>query len=458
MLPPGVPTLSPLLELSQIIIKIIRCQLLVDPGRILTIPLEEEVEEAMSATIAMKLVTCLETVPKKGSPMIEEAQEDLPEVITVETTLEMTEMKVETQEERMITMEEVVVGTNQKATNLLNLQLLTGENPRRMKLQNHQEDGEAMTLDNHLINRLLLILAVDGELLNLTLEDGAARLLSEMMEELPGETTLVEEEMITLAAGAITPWNKKTEEAHQPGLRGLMMTIDLVAEAAEVEVVPVAGQVETPELASNAMKKATWPRTAPILLPETTEEKAEVAVEAVEPASSANKKVIWLENALILTLEEEMTEEEEVEAEEEAPVVVVAAEETATATNVEKAVTLPENALKKEAMREVRDPTRDRGETMEALTAETLIMMTTTREVVMLAAGLVETMTPIPIMKAGELLVEAPQVGTSRLSHQHLRMKEAGEALAVSPNHSKKKVGTLIKRMKLEDGEYSLTR
>ena len=165
-------------------------------------------------------------------------------------------------------------------------------------------------------------------------------------------TTGVLEEMIT----------------HQQDPKGQMMISEEEVEVEEEEVMEteeVAAEAAQ-ELASNAMKKATWLETVKMLAKMTIEEEVEeeVAAEEVEePASNATKRDIWPEIVLTRMKTTEKEEEDLEEEEEDAAVVmettvvVVALE---SATNAMRPVTLLENVqMQAKMMEEDLDLTRD---------------------------------------------------------------------------------------------------
>lgn len=141
--------------------------------------------------------------------------------------------------------------------------------------------------------------------------------------------------------------------------------------------------VQAEELASNAMRKVTWPETAQLEAKEvaadelatsatrkaTWQETAQmlVAKETTVDASNAEKKVTWQENAQILAL------------------MVVAAVEVVPATNATKKATWLENVLMPEAVvRWTKVPTRDQSRTKVMTTPEVEAVGATQVAVVML--------------------------------------------------------------------------
>lgn len=138
--------------------------------------------------------------------------------------------------------------------------------------------------------------------------------------------------------------------------------IAITSRLAEEEEVLLVGATE---VASDAERRVTWPKTVLIQIQEAVvKAEEEVAHLETEDASNVEKKDTWQENVPILETQVEIevaVEEEEVE--------VLAHQ---LATNAIRKATLPENARMMET--KDRDPTRGRGEMMEAQSEEKTTM------------------------------------------------------------------------------------
>jgi hypothetical protein len=201
--------------------------------------------------------------------------------------------------------------------------------------------------------------------MRLQVEAGATRLLRSTIRSAVAQvgTTREEHSRPQVSAG-ITTMTRMKEGILQLCRIAPKMTEEEVEAGAEEEAAEAVVQV----LASGAIKKGTWLRTALMLIKVAeAEDEAEVEEEA-RPVSDAGKKAISPESVLILLKTEEAGAADEEEA---------ALPEVGAASSATRKATGPETAPTKD-LTEATDPTRDRGEKMVAQSEETMTTMTGT--------------------------------------------------------------------------------